>query len=54
MAEGSTLWRWGKDINRAAGKVGIDSLASLQHADRMRKRGFENVDMKELKIPLGP
>lgn len=36
MAEGSMLWRWGKDINRAAGKVGIDSLATLQLVDRMR------------------
>jgi hypothetical protein len=53
MAEGTMLWKWGKDINLAAGKVGIDSLASLQHSERIRKRGFDNVNEAQLKIPLG-
>jgi hypothetical protein len=54
MTEGSVLWQWGKDINLAAGKVGVNTLASLQHAERMKKRGFVNVNEKELKVPLGP
>lgn len=54
MSEDSALWKWGKDLHRAAAQVGINSLASLQHAERMRKRGFVNVQEAELKIPLGP
>jgi hypothetical protein len=54
MAEGSPLWKWGQEIHRATAKVGIDSLSSLKHPERMKENGFINIDEAELKIPLGP
>jgi hypothetical protein len=54
MHEGTALWRWGQDIRRGLEKVGIDSLASLSHDERMRAQGLIRVERVGLKIPLGP
>ena len=54
MVEGSALWKWGQEIYRATAKVGIDSLSSLKHPERLKARGFINVNSTALKIPLGP
>jgi hypothetical protein len=50
----TALYKWGQEIHRATAKVGINSLAALEHPKRMTDRGFINVDKKQLKIPLGP
>jgi hypothetical protein len=52
--KGTSLEKWGQEVHRATAKIGINSLASLQHAKRMTDRGFINMDEKQLKIPLGP
>ncbi|KAH6645825.1 methyltransferase domain-containing protein [Truncatella angustata] len=54
IREGSALWRWGEKINRVCGKLGIDSMGSLKHSERLRNRGFVNVEEKHLRCPLGP
>ncbi|KAK6084539.1 methyltransferase domain-containing protein [Seiridium cupressi] len=54
IREGSALWNWGQKINHVCGKLGIDSMGSLKHPDRLRSRGFANVEEKHLRCPLGP
>jgi SAM-dependent methyltransferase len=51
---GTSLEKWGQEVHRATAKVGINSLASLEHLKRMTDRGFIDLKEKELKIPLGP
>jgi hypothetical protein len=54
MNESTALYKWGKEMQRAAAKVGIDTMAALQHPGRLKAAGFVNVDEFLLKIPLGP
>jgi hypothetical protein len=51
---GTSVEKWGQEVHRATAKVGINSLASLEHAKRMAVRGFANINKMQLKIPLGP
>ena len=37
------FYKWGEYIRTALEKIGIDSLASMKHGDRMRAAGFENI-----------
>ncbi|KAH8678043.1 S-adenosyl-L-methionine-dependent methyltransferase [Xylariales sp. PMI_506] len=50
----SALGQWGQKIQRVCGKLGIDSMSALKHADRLRARGFQKVEEKHLRCPLGP
>ncbi|KAF2094351.1 S-adenosyl-L-methionine-dependent methyltransferase, partial [Rhizodiscina lignyota] len=54
MSEGTALWKWGVEIRRACQKVGIESMASVEHPTRLKKVGFENVNEHVLKAPIGP
>ncbi|KAH7040752.1 S-adenosyl-L-methionine-dependent methyltransferase [Microdochium trichocladiopsis] len=54
VAEGSALWTWGRKVREVCAKLGIDSMAATKHADRLRDRGFQDVNHVELLCPLGP
>jgi SAM-dependent methyltransferase len=51
---GSALARWGDRIRAACARLGIDSMASLQHPARLAARGFAGVEERRLSCPLGP
>ena len=40
-------------MHRATSKLGIDSLAAIEHPRRLRDRGFINIEEMHLKIPSG-
>ncbi|KAI1497401.1 S-adenosyl-L-methionine-dependent methyltransferase [Biscogniauxia marginata] len=52
--EGSALRTWGEKVRTICGRLGIDTMAALGHADRLRRKGFREVDEKHLLCPLGP
>ena len=54
MHEGTAMWKWGQNIKSGLAKVGINSTAALEHADRLRSRGFQDVKQIIIKIPIGP
>jgi SAM-dependent methyltransferase len=54
IKEGSALWRWGRKIRDVCAKLGINSLAAFDHADRLRTAGFQDVHEVHLHCPIGP
>lgn len=54
MKEGSALWTWGRKITAACATLGIDARSSLKHNERLRNRGFIEVNDVNLPCPLGP
>ena len=54
LREGSALWTWGRRIVDACARLGIDARSALGHAERLRRRGFRNVELRQLPCPLGP
>lgn len=53
MTEGGAMYKWGEELRKAALKVGLDSTASLQHPQMLKDAGFEEVQMLQLKVPMG-
>ncbi|KAI0596034.1 methyltransferase domain-containing protein [Biscogniauxia sp. FL1348] len=51
---GSALWTWGEKLRVMCGRLGIDTMAAQRHGERMRRRGFQQVDERNLLCPLGP
>lgn len=54
VKEGSALWTWGRKIQTVCGTLGIDAAATRKHGDRLRQRGFQEVNVRSLPCPLGP
>ncbi|KAI1257796.1 hypothetical protein MGN70_000840 [Eutypa lata] len=54
VKEGSALWTWGRKITAACATLGIDARSSLKHNERLRNRGFIEVNDVNLPCPLGP
>ncbi|KAI1631936.1 methyltransferase domain-containing protein [Biscogniauxia mediterranea] len=51
---GSALWTWGEKLRVMCGRLGIDTMAAQGHGERLRRRGFQQVDERHLLCPLGP
>jgi hypothetical protein len=54
IKDGSALAKWGEKITKVTGQLGIEARSALEHPDRLRRRGFQNVQEKHLRCPLGP
>ncbi|RYP93715.1 hypothetical protein DL770_000087 [Monosporascus sp. CRB-9-2] len=54
VKEGSALWIWGRKVQTVCGTLGIDATAARKHGDRLRQRGFQEVNERFLPCPLGP
>ncbi|RYO94226.1 hypothetical protein DL764_007884 [Monosporascus ibericus] len=52
--QGSALWTWGRKVQAVCGTLGIDAAAAQKHGDRLRQRGFQEVNAQCLPCPLGP
>ncbi|KAF2492937.1 S-adenosyl-L-methionine-dependent methyltransferase [Lophium mytilinum] len=50
----SAIIKWSVEIYEASLKFGIDMLASLKHAERLREIGFTEVQETHIKWPIGP
>ncbi|OCK73080.1 S-adenosyl-L-methionine-dependent methyltransferase [Lepidopterella palustris CBS 459.81] len=50
----SAIIKWSQGVYEATKKFGIDMLASLKHAERLRERGFVGVEETHIKWPIGP
>ena len=48
------LMKWSYEIYDAAKKVGIDTLASFKHIERLKKTGFVKTEESYSKWPIGP
>ena len=54
LSPDTSLFLWGEKITAALGSLGINGHGAYQHADRMRDRGFQNVNEQPLNVPMGP